>query len=70
MLPVRALMTGMMAGFLARKVILEQVPEEQAARHYTRWLEEWFHTDCDRLRRFWGEIPAWKDALTADFSIP
>ncbi len=46
---LKAIMSGMMAGYLIARVRRGEVSPEQAAQHYSHWLKEWYAHDVRRL---------------------
>jgi flavin-dependent dehydrogenase len=53
---LKALMTGMLAGHLAKAVARRQIDESGAGEYYRTWLHEWFDSDAAELRKFYAKI--------------
>ena len=47
---LRAIMTGMMAAYLAARVLRQEISPEEASNEYIRWLGAWFEHDLRSLR--------------------
>jgi flavin-dependent dehydrogenase len=56
---LKALMSGMHAGYLATKVIAGSVPEHVATQHYSDWVRGWFDEDVSRLEELYRQLPGW-----------
>jgi len=52
---LRALMTGMMAGHVVRRIVCENADEERCTESYRRWLDDWFHGDVARMAHAYAE---------------
>jgi flavin-dependent dehydrogenase len=51
---LKAIMSGMMAAHLIRKMAEHQVEEAEAARSYSQWMQNWFEHDTKRLKEMYA----------------
>jgi flavin-dependent dehydrogenase len=54
---LKAVMSGMMAGYLTARLLQGDRSAEEIAAEYNRWLAEWFSHDVQRLRELYGSLP-------------
>lgn len=54
---LRAIMSGMMAGYLISQTFKGACSEQRATLEYHRWLADWFNTDVHRVRQMYGSPP-------------
>ncbi len=54
---LRAVMSGMMAGYLITEHISVKIPASKIAAEYNRWLSAWFSRDASRLRELYARLP-------------
>lgn len=54
---LRAIMSGMMAGYLNAQTLNGACSAQRAALEYHRWLADWFHTDVRTLKQMYGSLP-------------
>ena len=65
---LKALMSGMQAGFTASAVARGVASEDVAAAGYRRWCRAWFESDVSHMRDFYAELrePAEEILRSAD----
>ena len=54
---LKAIMTGMLAGYLAARSVQGENTAEEVAAEYNRCLAEWFDHDTQRFRELYGSLP-------------
>jgi flavin-dependent dehydrogenase len=63
---MRAVMTGIMAADVIKRIAVEGQSEKAQLDGYCRWLRDWFERDVQRLRQLYGDLPqppVWLDEL-------
>jgi flavin-dependent dehydrogenase len=55
---LKAIMSGMMAGHLIGAILTGKAPEDEAARAYHDWVEQWFQADVAKLSEFHRDLGA------------
>ena len=59
---LKAMMTGMMVGYLIEQHIYSGIPFDRVASEYDRWLAAWFAHDASRLCELYRQLrhpPSW-----------
>jgi flavin-dependent dehydrogenase len=54
---LKAVMSGMMAGFLIGRHLREGIGEEAIAREYDSWISAWFAHDVSKLTALYRKLP-------------
>ena len=50
---IKAVMSGIMTGYLISKIKYNSLDEEKAFSYYTNWIVEWFNNDMKNLRNLY-----------------
>jgi flavin-dependent dehydrogenase len=54
---LKAMMSGMMAGYLVVQVIKNRYPQEETIRHYHQWMHHGFEHDIEKLKSLYKILP-------------
>ena len=54
---LKALMSGIQAGYLSHKVLSEFAPSVEAETAFREWMKSWFHHDVSRLSELYAGSP-------------
>lgn len=56
---IKAIMSGMMTGYLISKIINNHFSEEKVATYYKKWIYGWFEKEVKILRNLYSYAPGW-----------